>query len=440
MKRTIVLTLVVMVILLLAGSSGQGVQAQADSPQVLLLTASGPLSPVMQNYIQRGLTYARDDKMAAVVLQLNTPGGNITTMDGIIQDILASPVPVIVYVAPNGSVAASAGTLITLAGSLAAMAPETAIGAASPVGASGEDLGETMQAKVKEMLTAQARSLAERRGDRAVKLVQSAIESAKAATASEALKAGLVDYIAVDVPDLLRQADGASITLQGQSAVLKLTGAQVVPLNPSAVEQVLALLTDANLVFLLLVFGAWALLVEISSPGGWVAGFTGAVCVLLAVYGLGLLPVNWFGILFIVLAFVLFILDIKAPTHGALTTAGAASLAAGSLILFNSVRVPGFSGVSVPLVIGTSIFFAASFFVILTIALRAQRAPVLTGQRVMTGKTGVARSAINPRGTVQVGSEQWSAMLAEGESPIPAGEMVEVTETQGLRLIVRRAR
>ena len=140
------------------------------------------------------------------------------------------------------------------------------------------------------------------------------------------------------------------------------------------------------------------------------------------------------------LAFILFIVDIKAPTHGALTTAGAASLATGGLILFNSVRVPGFAGVSVPLVIGTSIVFAASFFVILTIALRAQRAPVLTGQRILAGKTGVARSEINPRGAVQIGSERWTAVLAEGEDPIPAGETVEVTEVQGLRLLVRRVR
>ena len=244
----------------------------------------------MQNYIQRGLTYAAEEKMAAVILQLDTPGGNISTMDAIIQKILASPVPVIVYVAPQGAVAASAGTLITLAGSLAAMAPDTAIGAASPVGASGQDLGQTMQAKVMEILTAQARSLAEQRGDAAVKLVQSAIETAKAASASEALAANLVDYIALDVPDLLRQADGAQITLQEQPATLQLTNAQTVPLNPSAVEQVLALLTDANLVFLLLVLGAWALLVELSSPGGWVAGFTGTVSILLATYGLGILP------------------------------------------------------------------------------------------------------------------------------------------------------
>jgi membrane-bound serine protease (ClpP class) len=251
------------------------------------------------------------------------------------------------------------------------------------------------------------------------------------------LHAGLVDFIATDVTDLLNQLNGFQVLLDGQEVRLNTAGAQVENLSVSLIEQLLLILTNPSIVFILLSVGVQAILIEISSPGGWVAGFIGACCLALAGYGIGVLPVNWFGLLFIGIAFVLFILDIKAPTHGALTTAGIGSLIIGGLVLFNSPSTPSFQRVSVPLVIGVSLFTGAVFFVIMMIAVRAQRAPVLTGQESMVGKVGVTRSEINSTGTVQVGGELWTAELVEGEAPIPAGAHVVVTQVEGIRLRVK---
>jgi membrane-bound serine protease (ClpP class) len=212
----------------------------------------------------------------------------------------------------------------------------------------------------------------------------------------------------------------------------------VIPFDPSFIESLLGVLTNPNIVFLLLTVGVQAILIELSSPGGWIAGFIGAVCLALAAYGLGVLPVNWFGLIFLAIAFVLFVLDIKAPTHGALTAAGVASLIVGSLVLFNSPGTPSFLRVSVPLVIGVSLATAGIFFAILTIALRAQRTPVSMGSESLLGRVGFARSAISPVGTVQLGGELWTSELAEGEEPIAEGTQVEVMEVKGVRIIVRQ--
>ncbi len=412
--------------------------AQSSDGPVYLMRAAGPLTPAMADYIERGLQVAARENASAVVLQLNTPGGGEDLMNAIIEDLRASSVPVIVYVAPNGAMAGSAGTLITLAGHLAAMAPETAIGAASPIQASGENIPSTLESKVKNIFKATARSLAERRGPEAVKLAEDTIENATAVSATEALQAGLIDFIATDVNDVLRQSDGRTVAVNGQDVVVHTAFKDVLPLDSTFIEQVLNLLTNPNLVLILMNFGVLALLFELSSPGGWVAGFIGVVCLALAGYGLGLLPVNWFGVVFLILAFVLFVLDIKAPTHGALTIAGVIAFITGALVLFNSPNVPPFQRVSVPLVLGLGVFTALFFFAILTFALRAQRVPVLTGRETITGRVGFARSELNPRGTVQVAGEQWSAELAEPGASLPAGTRVEVVGVKGLRLKVRK--
>ncbi len=309
---------------------------QTSAPEVLLMRFSGAVTPAMELYIQRGI--ARADQMGVdlVVFELNTPGGQVDIMNNIVQDIRASKVPVAVYVSPRGAMAASAGALITLAGHVAAMAPETIIGAASPVGSQGEDIGETMEAKTKEALMATVRTLTANRSPEAVKLAQEMVETARAISAQEALKAGVIDFIAVDVDDLLAQLNGYTVLVLDQQVVLNTTNAEKSDLPSSLIEQILATLTNPNIVFILLSIGVQAILIELSSPGGWVAGFIGVVCIALAIYGLGVLPVNWFGLLFIVIAFVLFILELKTPTAGALTTAGAASFIVGALVLFNS--------------------------------------------------------------------------------------------------------
>lgn len=414
-------------------------QAEQGQPLVLILNAEGPLTPAMVSYFERSLDIARNEGATLIILQLNTPGGSITLMNDIVQDIRASEIPVVVYVTPRGAMAGSAGTLITLAGHASAMAPETAIGAASPVGAQGEDIGETLATKEKEILRATVRSLAERRPPEAIALAEDTIENAKAASSSEALDVGLVDFIATDINDLLNQLDGYTVLVLDQEQILNTQNTAVREVPLTLVERALHLLTDPNIVFLLLSIGLQAILIEISSPGGWVAGTIGVVCLALVVYSFGILPINLFGLIFMVLAFVLFIIDIKAPTHGALTAAGIAAFIAGALILFNSTRVPGFPPVSVPLVISTGIIFAITFTIIVSFAIRALRLPAWMGKTAMVGRTGVVSKTVDPVGSVQFQGELWTAELAEPGEPIVEGTRVEVVSIEGLRLKIRKA-
>ena len=416
-----------------------GVVAQNQDPLVIVLNADGPLTPAMGEYLQRGLRLAEQRQAELVVVKLNTPGGSVDLMSDMVQMIRSSQVPVVIYVSPQGAMAGSAGTVITLAGHASAMAPETSIGAASPVSAEGQDLGETMEAKSKNILKAMVRSLTERHSPEAVRLAESMIESAQAASAKEAVEVGLVDYLAEDLNSLLANLDGYQVQLSDGPVQLETSHARVETLEPSFIEELLAILTNPNIVFLLLSIGVQAILIEISSPGGWVAGFIGVVCLALAAYGLGVLPVNWFGIVFLVIAFVLFILDIKAPTHGALTVAGVASLIIGALVLFNSPSVPVFQRVSVPLIVFTSMLTGAMFFGVLMFAIRARYTPIRMGVESLVGRVGFAMDELSPRGQVRLGGEQWSAELFDRKQSLPKGSRVQVLRVQGLKLIVGKA-
>jgi len=416
----------------------QTVTAQSSRPLVVLMNANGAIAPVMQEYIQRGIQSAEQNKAEAVIIQLNTPGGDILSLDNIIQDIRASTVPVVIYVAPNGAWAGSAGALVTMAGQVSAMAPEAAIGASSPVDSSGQDLNATEKAKTSQIMKATIRPLVERRGAAASQLAQDMIDNAKAVTATEALQVHLIDFIATNTNDLLKQLNGFQVAMPDGIHTLNTTNVTTQNADMSLIEQVLMVLTDSNIVFILLSLGVLALQIELSHPGTWAPGFVGVVCLALAIYGLGLLPVNWFGLIFIATAFVLFILDIKAPTHGALTAAGVASFIIGGLVLFNSPGVPQFERVSVPLVVGVGIAIGLMFATVLTYALRAQRSPIQTGVESFVGKLGYAKTEVGTSGQVQVGSELWSAEASQGSGAIGKGDRVEVVEVKGLRFKVRK--
>lgn len=431
------LVLSISILLLSIGLPKEAVNAQNNTHvEAILLTFEGPLTPILNEYIIRGMRIAEERQAELIILQINTPGGSIDIMNDIVQQIRSSQIPVIVYVSPRGAMAASAGTIITLAGHVAAMAPETTIGAASPVGSQGEDIESTLESKTKEILKATVRAIASKRKPEAIKLAEETIDQAKAVSVQEALTIGLVDLEANDVEDLLQKLNGRTITINGQESILNTDDATTYPVENSLIEEMLQLLTNPNLVFLLLSIGVQAILIELSSPGGWVAGFIGAICVMLAIYGMGVLPINWFGILFIITAFVLFFVDIKAPTHGALTAAGAGSFIVGALILFNSIDVPGFPKVSVPLVIGTGIAIAASFSIIVTFAIRAQHIPVKTGRETLPGQTGIVVTKLDPTGQVHVAGELWSAELVKGEQPLERGEKIKVISIKGLTLMV----
>ena len=404
---------------------------------IILLTAQGAVTPAMVEYLDRGLERAEREGAEALIFQLDTPGGSVDLMNRMVQRIRNTRIPVVVYIAPRGAMAGSAGTVITLAGHVAAMAPETAIGAASPVGGQGEDLGETIEAKAKEILKATVRSLATRRGEEATALAEATIEEAVAVSAIEALDVGLIDFIATDIDDLIAQIDGFTVEMPAGERLLNTIGAQIVDFPQSFIEQFLQVLTNPNVTFLLLTVGVQAILIEISAPGGWIAGFIGVVCLALGTYGLGILPVNWFGLVFLITAFVLFVLDIKAPTHGALTAAGLASFIVGSLVLFNSPGTPSFQRVSIPLVIGVGIATGAFFLTVLTFALRAQRRPVEVGAEALIGRIGETRTTLAPQGMIHVAGELWSAVIEPGVSDVKSGERVEVMGVDGLRLRVR---
>ncbi len=411
---------------------GSGIRAQ-EARHVDVLKVEGPVTPVMLSYIERGIRTAESDGAEVLIIKLNTPGGQVDLMNRIVQALLQANVPVAVYVHPPGAYAASAGTLITLSGHIAAMAPGTTIGAASPVGQQGEDLGETMEKKVKEDLKAQARALAQRRGPEAIAWAESAIEEAKAATAEEALELKVIDFVALELDDLLRQMDGFQVTVRNQERTLHTADAAIRELPMTFVEQFLHTITNPTIAFLLLTIGINALLFELSSPGGYAAGVIGAICLLLAFYALGVLPVNYTGLIFIVLAFILFVIDVKAPTHGVLTAGGIASLIAGALLLFNSplYRVSLVAVVSVAAV--TGLFFA---FVIAKVV-QIQKKPAVTGREGLIGKIALVRTPLEPTGTVFVQGELWSATAVNG--PIQVGEKVEVLSVDGFQLRVKKA-
>jgi membrane-bound serine protease (ClpP class) len=413
--------------------------AQGNQPLILVMNATGPITPPMAEYIARGIQVAERRGAEALLIRLDTPGGDTRSLSTIIQTIRASNVPVIVYVAPNGAMAGSAGALVTMAGQAAAMAPEAVIGASSVVGSGGAELNPTLKAKESEILKASARPLVERRGGKAIQLAQDMIDHAKAVSASEALDAKLIDWIAPSQEALLEQMDGFTVAMSDGPRTLHTQDATTETVEMSLIEELLLIVTDPNIVFILLSLGVLALQVELTHPGAWVPGFIGVTCLALAIYGLGVLPVNWFGLVFIVTAFVLFVLDIKAPTHGALTAAGVASFITGALVLFNSPGVPQFERVSVPLVIGVGVGIGLMFVGILTYALRAQRLPIQMGAETLLGKMGVARSTIGVTGQVQLESELWTAEAAEDSEPIGKGDKVRVVEVHGLRIKVRKA-
>jgi membrane-bound serine protease (ClpP class) len=283
------------------------------------------------------------------------------------------------------------------------------------------------------------RTLAAGRPPQAVELAEATIEEARAVSAEEAFEIGLIDFLAKDVQDLLIQLDGFTVETTAGEITLETTNADIINLELSFIEELLGILTNPNIVFLLLSIGVQAILIELSSPGGWVAGFIGVVALALAAYGLGVLPVNLFGLIFLGTAFVLFVLELKAPTHGALTAAGIVSLIVGALVLFNSPITPEFQRVSVPLVVVTSLITGGVFAAAMAFAIRAQQTPIRMGQESLIGRFGTVKVDIPVIGSgqVQVAGELWTAELAEGAESLPRGSRVEVVEVKGVRLHVK---
>ncbi len=410
--------------------------AQVTS-HVDVLVVKGAINPAAADYVARGIEAVERDGATCLIIQLDTPGGLESSMRDIVQGIINAKVPIVVYVSPQGARAASAGVFIALAAHVVAMAPNTSIGAAHPVGiplpGAGEPAGmETLMEKATNDAVAYIRSIAAQKG-RNAEWAESAVRDNAAATEQEALELGVVDLIAEDLDDLLANLEGWQVEVAGEEVTLHTKGAKInrVPMSP--VERFLHTITEPNIAYILLIVGINGLLLELSAPGASVAGVAGGICLLIGLYALGMLPVNYAGLLLILLALALFILDVRVPGYGFLTAGGVISLLLGSLILFNTP----FYAVSRSLVVSLTLASGLFFAFIIRSALQAQRRRVTTGREGLIGEVAIARTDLDPEGMVFLHGELWNA-VADGER-IEEGERVRVVDMEGLKLKVKKA-
>jgi membrane-bound serine protease (ClpP class) len=407
----------------------------ASANSIVKIRVDDTIQPITAEYIDRAIERARQTNADAVLIELSTPGGLLDSTRTIIQTILASPVPVIIYVAPSGARAASAGFFILEAADVAAMAPGTNTGAAHPVTLGGEKMDDTMKAKVENDSAAFMRSYVGPRG-RNVQLAETAVRESKSWTDQEALQQHLIDVVARDQNDLFHQLEGRTIKrFDGKPVKLHLAGASVDELPMTLKQRILDFLLDPNIAFLVLAVGALALYAEFNHPGAIVPGVVGVVFILLALFALNLLPTRYASLTLILAAFVLFALEAKFATHGILGLGGIVLLTLGGLLLVDGpipqMRVQLWTalGVSVPL--GVITVF------LMTIALRARRSKVVTGLQGMIGAVGEARTDIDPEGKVFVQGELWNA---HARSRVGLGEHVVVRKVEGLELEVEKER
>lgn len=413
------------------------VRAQSDAPQVDVAKIDGVIDAFTEGYIERVINHARDTGAQAIVLELNTPGGGLAETRKIVERFFDSPVPIIVFVTPSGARAGSAGVFLMYAGHLAAMSPGTNIGAATPVSLT-EELSDTMQSKVTNDAAALIRSIASQRGRNAA-FGEEAVRTATALTEQEALQRGAIDFVANDVQDVLRQANGRTVRVQGRDVTLNTANAQTQPVEMNFFEQFFHILLDPNIALILLNIGTIALIAEVYNPGAVLPAIVGIICLTLAAVALFGLPTNWAAVILIVAGIGMMLLDIKI-TGFALTVGGIIAFVLGAFFLFRPLTPPETltPDVSVsPFVIGGLAALSAMFFAfVFGAALRARNEPVLTGIKPFIGAEGVAKTLLNPQGTVLVKSEEWTALAQD--PPIQAGESVRVLTVEGLTLRVEK--
>lgn len=390
-----------------------------------------------QEYVERVINVARDERAAAVVFQINTPGGQLDATRQIVQDFLDSPVPIIVYVSPPGARAASAGVFITYAGHLAAMAPGTNIGAAHPV-AVGTELTGTMDTKVTNDAAALIRTVAQQRG-RNAEWAEKAVRESVSITEQEALDQHVIDLIARDMTDLLDQLHGRTVTLSTGQVTLNTRGATLRQLDMNFFEDFFHILLNPDIALILLNVGSLAILVELYNPGSILPAVIGVICLTLAAVALFGLPTNWAAVILIVAAIIMFVLDIKVSGF-ALSIGGIVAFILGAFFLFRPFTPPEPTAPAVevsPIVIGASTLITAAFFLfILGAAVRSRNVPVITGVAPYIGAEGITRTALNPEGIALVKSEEWTAIAQD--PPIEKGTAVRVVAVDGVKLRVVR--
>lgn len=412
---------------------GQAEQIPATNNEVWVLRFSGPIGPVSAKYITNGVEKANDAKAECLILEMDTPGGLDESMREIIQAILQSAIPVITYVYPSGARAASAGVFITLASHVAAMAPGTNIGAAHPVAMGGKEMDEEMKEKVTNDAAAYIKSIAEKR-QRNMKWAEDAVRKSVSATEKEALKLRVIDLVAGSLEELIEKLDKRKVKLDGKEIILQTASAKIKKVGMTPVQRFLYLLTNPNIAYILLLLGIYGLFFELQNPGAIFPGVVGGICLILAFYSLQLLPVNYAGLALIVLAIIMFILEIKVTSYGLLTIGGIAALFFGSILLFES-PVPFFRP-SILLIAAAAIITAAFFALIVGLGIRAHLRKPITGKEGLVNEIGFAQTDLNPSGVVMVSGELWSAESGSGE--IKKNEKVKVVEVKGMNIKVEK--
>ena len=402
--------------------------------KVSFIKIDGAIGPATASYISRSIDEARTQNAQCLVIQLNTPGGLLDSTQTIVQSFLGSTVPVVVYVAPTGATATSAGCFITVAASVAAMAPATTIGAAHPVAIGGipsggeEKTDDTMKKKLENFSVSYIEAIAAKR-HRNVDWAKSAVKESASISAEKALELKVIDLIAVDLPELLKQLNGRVV----DGKTLKTSGAEVSEIRMSPSERVFQKLWRPEVMFVLMLIAIYGIIGELTTPGAILPGVVGAIALVLALYLAAILPVNVTGLVLIALALMLFIFDIYAPTHGVLTVGGVISFLIGSLMLFN--RADPLFRLSLNYIIPATLITAAFFIFVIGKGLRAQRLPVRVGAEILIGKTVTALTPIDlRRGRIFIEGEYWNAI---SDTPIEQDQAVEIAAVQGLTLKVK---
>ena len=404
-------------------------QEPSEVREVMIIELEGPINPGTAMYVMRGLEEAEKAGAALAILRLDTPGGLGSSMRSIVKALLNSSVPVAVYVGPQGAGAASAGVMITVAGHVAAMAPGTNIGAAHPVAAGGKDIEKTMSEKVVNDMASYARGIAEGKG-RNGEWVEKAIRESVSVTADEALKKKVIDLIAEDIDDLLEKLDGRKVDMPGGVITLKTKGLKKSYFRPGFRDRVLRTISDPNIAYILMMIGLAGLYFELAHPGAIFPGVIGGISLILAFFAFQTLPVNYAGLLLIILAIILFIAEVKVTSYGILSIGGLISLTIGSIMLFEDM------GVSLKLMMPTIVLVGGFFVVVASLAFRAYRSKPRGGSEGLLGEVGIVEKRIDPEGLVFVHGEYWRA---ESREKLDPGEKVEVESVDGLVLKVKRA-
>jgi len=407
---------------------------QTPSPRIFSTEVQGVIGPVVAEFLTKTIDRAEKEGAQMLVINLDTPGGLDESMRIIVKKMLNARIPICVYVAPPGARAASAGVFITAAAHVAAMAPGTNIGSAHPV-SMGQKMDSTMIEKVTNDAVAYIKSIARKR-DRNEKWLERSVRESESITSEEALKLGVIDLVARDLNELLKKLDGRKIALDGDTVLLRTAEAEVVEVKMGLRERLLSILTNPNIAYILLILGFYGLFFELSHPGAILPGVVGAISIILAFYSLQTLPVNYAGLLLIVLAMALFFAELHIQSHGLLGLGGAVSFFLGSLMLFGS-NAP-FLRISMGLILAVTGITALFFLFILAKAILALKRKPTTGAEGLIGSKGFVTQPIRGgRGTVMVHGELWQA---RSDEDIEKGEEVEVTGAEGLTLIVRRSK